>query len=329
MPGSGHWSTLSSGPRSEFRHSVIRHACCLLMLLACHWAGAAPVGAGAADSGEVLVIGRISDDPRRHYDQLRPLLDYVVPRLASVGIREGRVLMARDAQQMASYLRRGRVDWVTETSGMGVSLAERTGARILAVTERDGVSSYHSVVFVRRDSGIRSLVELRGRSIGLQQSNSTSAYIAPAAALLAAGLKMELLLSPIDRPSPDSVGYVFAQSENNISTWVHKRLVDAGAYSNLDWGNLHRLPLAYRDDLLVIHETPDYPRAVEVVRADLDPRVEAALRAVLLAAGDEPAAREPLLRFFGTSRFLPVDPPMQASLDRLREGVKRIRAELE
>jgi phosphonate transport system substrate-binding protein len=277
----------------------------------------------------VLVIGRISDDPRRHYEQLRSLIDYVVPRLASVGIREGRVLMARDAQQMASYLRRGRVDWVTETAGMGVNLAERTGAKVLVVTERDGVSAYHSVIFVRRDSGIRSLVDLRGHSIGLQNSSSTSAYLAPVADLLAAGLPMELLLSPVDRPSADSVGYVFAQSENNISTWVHKRLVDAGAYSNLDWGNLHRLPLAYRDDLMVIHQTPDYPRAVEVVRADLDPAVEAALRDVLLRAADDIEGREPLLRFFGTSRFLPIDATMQASLDSLRIGVKRVRAELE
>ncbi len=286
----------------------------------------------AADTSparDVLVIGRISDDPRRHYEQLQSLLDYVVPRLAGVGIREGRVLMARDPQQMASYLRRGRVDWVTETAGMGVNLADRTGARVLVVTERDGVSSYHSVIFVRRDSGIRSLDDLRGRSIGLQSSSSTSAYLAPAAALLAAGLKMELLLSPIDRPSADSVGYVFAQSENNISTWVHKRLVDAGAYSNLDWGNLHRLPLAFRNDLLVIHETAEFPRAVELVRADLDPRVEAALRDVLLASADDIEGREPLLRFFGTSRFLAVDAAMQASLDALRQGSRRVRAELE
>src|SRR5690606_2378920 len=90
-------------------------------------------GAAARDpapsSRHVLVLGRISDDPKTHYEQLKPLLDYVVPRMAGVGIREGRILMARDAQQMASYLRRGRVDWVTETSGIGMQLARRTGAR--------------------------------------------------------------------------------------------------------------------------------------------------------------------------------------------------------
>lgn len=66
-------------------------------------------GAVHAAPDPVLVLGRISDDPQAHYEQLQPLLDYVVARMHDVGIQEGRVLMARDPQQMASYLRRGRV----------------------------------------------------------------------------------------------------------------------------------------------------------------------------------------------------------------------------
>ena len=85
-----------------------------------------------ARPANVLVLGRISDDPKAHYEQLKPLLDYVVPRMAGVGIREGRILMARDAQQMASYLRRNRVDWVTETSGAAVALGQRQDALVAA-----------------------------------------------------------------------------------------------------------------------------------------------------------------------------------------------------
>src|SRR5690606_13375229 len=114
--------------------------------------------------------------PRDHYEQLKPLLDYVVPRLHASGIREGRVLMARDAQQMLSYLRRGRVDWITETAGTGMTFVARADARLLVATERSGVRRYHSVFFARRDSGIGSLQDLQGRSIALQNPNSTSSY---------------------------------------------------------------------------------------------------------------------------------------------------------
>src|SRR5690606_7973203 len=136
-----------------------------LLLLSGLWlASAAPA---AADDG-VLVLGRTTDDPKAHYEQLKPLLDYVVPRMADVGIREGRVLMARDVQQMQSYMRRGRVDWVTETAGTAMVLADRAGAHSLLMTERDGVDRYRTVFFVRHDSPVRELADLRGHSIAFQ-----------------------------------------------------------------------------------------------------------------------------------------------------------------
>lgn len=297
-----------------------------LLLLSGLWlAFAVPA---AADDG-VLVLGRISDDPKAHYEQLRPLLDYVVPRMADVGIREGRVLMARDVQQMQSYMRRGRVDWVTETAGTAMMLSDRAGAQPLLMTERDGVDRYHTLYFVRDDSPVRSLADLRGRSIAFQNRFSTSAYYVPAIELLEQGLRLEVLLSPMDRPGPDSVGYVFGRSELNVSSWVHKGLVDAGAMSNLDWINPQRVPPSYRGDLRIVRETPDYPRALEMVRGSLDARVRERLREVLLGAAEDPDAREALLRFFKTTRFVPIDGQTAQALDHLRRGVSRVVREVE
>lgn len=281
-----------------------------------------------ADTSSTLVVGRISDNPKRHYDQLKALLDYVVPRMADVGIREGRVLMARDAQQMASYLRRGRVDWVTETPAHALLLGDETGARILVVTQRSGLSSYSTVIFARRDRGIDSLLDLRGRVVAFQNINSTSSYYAPAAAILATGLRLDILPTPDERPRASDVGYVFASSEGNIATWVHKGLVDAGAFSNIDWEDLKSLPDRFVDQLKIVHETPSFPRGVEIVRSDLRPEVRDRLRAILLAAGEDPQAREPLLRFFGTDRFVEPDAGFREEMRILRDSVTRVRSAL-
>ena len=298
---------------------------CLLGLLA----GISACLPARAGESHVLVLGRFSDDPKAHYEQLKPLLDYVVPRMADVGITEGRILMARDLQQMGSYLRRGRVDWVTETSANAMRLQARAGAQPLLLTERDGAGTYRTVVFVRTDSDITTLDALRGRSVAFQNTASTSAYVVPAMQLLERGLPLQILLSPMDRPDPRSVGYVFARSELNIATWVHKRLVDAGTISNLDWENPRRIPPSYRRDFRIIDQSPPYPRALEMVRDDLDARIRDRLREVLLEAGQDPDAREALLQFFGTTRFLPIDADTSASLDALRRGVARVRAEAE
>jgi len=286
-------------------------------------------GAARADDSGVLVLGRISDDPKAHYEQLKPLLDYVVPRMADVGIREGRILMAKDPQQMASYLRRGRVDWVTETAGTAMLLQQRARAQPLLLTERDGSSHYRSVYFARRDSGLRSLDDLRGHSVAFQRPSSTSAYLIPAVDLLERGQRLEILLSPTDRLDQGVVGYLFARSELNIATWVHKRLVDVGVMSNLDWENPRRMPLAFRRDMVVIGTSADYPRAVELVRTDLDTRVRDRLRQVLVDAAADPDASDALLNFFKTTRFLPIDPASQRALDHLAQGMARVRNEVE
>lgn len=283
----------------------------------------------ASEDSHVLVLGRISDDPSAHYAQLKPLLDYVVPRMREVGITEGRILMARDAQLMSSYLRRDRVDWVTETASTAVQLEQRAGAKPILLTERNGVSSYNTVFFVRRDSPIQSLEDLRGRTLALQSTASTSAYMVPLTTLLDARLSPEILLGPADEPSPERVGYVLVRSERNIASWVHKGLADAGAVSSLDWADPERVPQAFRADFRVIHETDPYPRALELVRRDMPPAVEARLHEVLLQAAGDPAARDALRLFFHTSRFLPLDAASQRSLDTLRRGVQRVRTEVE
>lgn len=291
-------------------------------------AGLLAAFSAAAEDG-VLVLGRISDDPASHYAQLQPLLDYVVPKMADVGIREGRILMARDAQQMMSYLRRGRVHWVTETAAASMLLHKRAGAQPLLLTERSGVSHYRTVFFVRRDSGIESLDDLRGHTVAFQNRTSTSAYFVPATELLERGLAMEILLSPRDEATADTVGYLFAGSEGNISTWVHKGLVDAGAMSDLDWENPRATPPAYRRDLVLVHQTPSFPRALELTGPGMAPRVRERLREVLLEAAADPYASEALLHFFRTTGFLPIDDEATGQLEYLRNAVLRVSEEVE
>src|SRR5690606_26014523 len=196
---------------------------CLGVLLLTLAAVAGPVMAAS----DVLTLGRISDDPRNHYGQLKPLLDYIVPRMQDLGIRQGRVLMARDVRQMANYLRRGSVDWVTETPGMAMELRNLAGAQPLLLTERNGSASYRSYIIVRRDSGIRDLAGLTGRSIAFEYVASTSAYLVPVSELLQAGLPLDPLTAIGDTPRNGAVGYLFSRSETNTAMWVAKGLVSA------------------------------------------------------------------------------------------------------
>jgi phosphonate transport system substrate-binding protein len=309
----------------DLRELPIRLLACLLVLIA----GIAVFPVRAANDPHVLVLGCLSSDPKSDYDQLKPLLDYVVPRMAGVGIREGRILMARDLQQMGSYMRRGRVDWVTGSSATGMTLQSRASARPLLVTERDGVARDHSVFFVRRDSGIATMRDLRGRSIAFRDQTSTDAYFVPATQLLEQGMSLQRLLSPKDHPESSSIGFVLGGTELNIATWVHRRLVDSGAMSDADWRNPQYVPPSFRTALKVIGESGEYPLAMEMVRGDLDAKVQARLQAILLDAANDPDARDALLHYARTTRFLPIDPATGETLARLRAAIVHVRAEAE
>lgn len=261
------------------------------------------------------MFGRISDSPKDSYEELKPLLDYVVPRMKSVGITSGRILMAKDMSQMLGFLRRGQIDWVSETTAMGSLLQVRGKAVPILLTERSGVSRYKSVIFVRKDSGITSLSQLRGRSIAFQRPSSTTSFFIPASMLLDQKFLLQNQLSPFSPVDPKEVGYIFAQSERNISTWVHKRIVDAGTFSNLGWDNPKQMPLQYRKDFRIIAESADFPRALELVSPSLSPRVRDRLKQILMEAHKDPAAAAALQSYYRTRVFMPVS---DAEVRRLR-----------
>ncbi len=283
----------------------------------------------AEDNSGVLVFGRVSDDPKSQYKSMKALLDYVVEHMGNVGIHEGRILMARDALQMASYLRRGRVDWVSETGAGAMLLQRRADAQTFLLSERNGIRRYHTIYFARSDGKVKSIDDLSGHRIAFQNSTSTSAYFVPAMELLEHGLSMEILGSPFDAPVENSVGYVFARTERNIATWVHKGLVDVGAVSNLDWADPQHVPEFFKSDFTILRESAETPRGIELVRKDLDARVRARLHDVLLEMADDPAATSVLEPYHQSLRFFDLDARDRTDLKRLQAGVTRVSAEIE
>jgi phosphonate transport system substrate-binding protein len=66
-----------------------------------------------------------------------------------------------------------------------------------------------------------------------------------------------------------------------------------------------------------------------MVRGDLDDKVRRRLQEVLQQAADDPGAREAMLRFFKTTRFLPIDAASQRALGRIRDGAAKVRTQVE
>ncbi len=305
--------TLAAGP--------LRYLTLLLMLL-----GSALVL--AADQ-RVLVMGRLSDDPGGTIGRLQPLLDYVVADLAEFGVERGQVIMARDANQLASYLRQEKVDWVGDTAAVALQLIDRAGAEPIAMVNKRGSKRYRTVLFARTDSDIDTIADLAGKTIAFQNTSSTSAYYLPAGMLLEAGLRPAILVSPLEKPAPGVVGYAFSRLEANSAAWVHKRVVDAAAVSDQDWNDAERIPTSFRDDLRVFAESPEVPRGIELIRSGLPAELREQILETLLNAHQDDEGRRALAAYFRTDQFTePTSDDLEA-LYALRPWLRRVREEVE
>jgi phosphonate transport system substrate-binding protein len=268
-----------------------------------------------------LVIGKVSNNPRKHYQYLKPIAEYAVKHMSDLGIDKAEVLMAKDNAQMIEYLKEGRVDWVTETAFSALLFEHYDAAQILLRKWKKDAPEYYTVFFTRKDSGINSIFELRGKTIALEDPGSTTAFFEPIICLLRIGMKPERLNSIKDRPSPDSVGYVLSYQEINSSMWVHKGMVDAGAFNNQDWNKSDHLYKNLKKDLKIIYKSDPLPRAFELVRADLDPSIKQRLKRILLNAHKDGKAKRALREYQKTLKFDELDDEAISILELMRNSL--------
>jgi phosphonate transport system substrate-binding protein len=114
--------------------------------------------------------------------------------LASTFGVECRLFPAADYAGVVQAFGAGQI----EAAGMGSSayaaawMDSNGNVEPLTVAEEaDGSISYIAVMVVRRDSGITSLEQMRGKSLGWADPNSTSGYLIPRFQLRAAGIGVE------------------------------------------------------------------------------------------------------------------------------------------
>lgn len=272
-----------------------------------------------------LVIGKVSNSPQKNLRQMQPMVDYVVAQMGDLGITRGEMLIAKNDEQMIRYIKEGRV---TEGLFASFKYRERAGSDFILRKWKKGGSEYRTVFITRKGSGIERMADLKGRRIAFEGPGSTSAYFLPKVVLIDRGLEPVALASPGKKPPGEKVGYAFAGAELNISALVYKGLVDAGAYSDLDWDNPESMPQAIRKDLKIFHTTFPVPRAIESVRGDLEPAIKKRLIEILIAADQSPAGREALVAYHQSSKIAAIDAEINSQIDKIWRTMQRLPKEL-
>lgn len=264
-----------------------------------------------------LGVGRIARDVGEHLPAVQAMADWLDERVAGLGWKRVRPVVARDNAEMVDFLRRGIVDVVSETPLSALLYVHTAGARLLLRERRKGEQTYSSLVFVREDSPLTSLADLRGRRIAFEDAGSTTAFLLPLAAMKRAGMNVVRLDDAKSAPDEFSVGYYFTLSERSIPTAVLRGAADAGALSNQEFEELQRKQPERAASLRVIHRSAPVPRAFLIAAPGVTAAQRDSLVALMHAMQDDSQGLRLLYEFNKVDRFDPLDASVEASMQEL------------
>ena len=253
-----------------------------------------------AAAARMLVVGTISDEPVKETRTFLPFAEHLAAQLAGQGITSGEVRIARDIGHMAALLRAGEVDIYVDSPLVSLAVSAKGGSRLVARRWKKGVAQYHSVLFARRDSGIRSLQDLKGRVVAFEEAFSSSGYILPRLAISERAVPLAALPGPRAARPQSGTGYVFSGDDENTIEWVLRGLVDAGAMS------LYSLKKRAGDDfedLEIILKTDAIPRHVVSLSPGTSATLAEAVQAALTGMDQSEAGRVVLQGFERTTKF--------------------------
>jgi len=224
-----------------------------------------------------------------------------------------RVTVASDYAAVIEALRNRTAD-LAFVHPVGYVLASREAKATIVVRNLwHGKSSFSSRIYVRRESGIKSLEELRGKTIAFIDPASSSGYTYPMVLLIQRGL--------VKNRDPKTFfrEVVFAGAHDAGMRALLNGHVDALASFDMAREQYLKDP-AERERVVYIAETPEIPEAGIAARAGLDPATFAKVRGALLQIR-APEYAELLRRLYEIDGFAPADDrdydPVRAAVELL------------
>jgi len=256
-------------------------------------------------------IGSISTKPASELKKFLPFATYLAQELGSQGVDQGKVVVAQSIPQMAAYMREGRVDLFIDSPFPALAVSRLSGSRLLLRRWKKGIPEYRTIIFVRHDSGIQRLADLKGKMIALEEPFSSSGYFIPKLVLFQAGLKPTPKTDSSEAVGPGEVGYVFSGDDESTMVWLLRGKVMAGATDDRTFLKEARGNMG---SLRILHKSSPFPRHIVSHRADLSPQLVTRIREVLLKMDQSEEGKKALRGFELTTKFDEIPAEAMASL---------------
>jgi phosphonate transport system substrate-binding protein len=171
----------------------------------------------------------------------------------------------------------------------------RLGVAVVArPVNPDGQSTYHGLIFVRRDSGIRHVEQMRGKRFVFVDKATTAGYLLPLDYFHEHG---------IDDFRSYLGEFYFAGTHESAYQDVLDGRADVGAAKNTVYKRLAASNPRLQTELIPLAQSPEVPENGLALRLEIDASLRDRIKEVLLAMEADPGGRDVLARF-GALRFI-------------------------
>jgi phosphonate transport system substrate-binding protein len=289
------WSFSTKASALGFCRRVIPASLALLLALVmgCHdqrEEALAPVGSRGP---EALRIGLLPEhnlfSQKKRYE---PVAKYLSQQ---TGTEVVLVVLSRYGNVIDNFVS-NELDGAFFGSFTGALAHRMLGVEALARPEWfDGTSTYHGLIFVRKDSGIRTAEDMKGKRFAFVDKATTAGWLLPLHYFKLHGIR--------DPFSWLSEAYFTGTHEGAIYD-VLERKADIGAAKNTVFYPDAEKDPRIADELTVLIKSPDVPANGLCVRKDLNRDLKRRLKEALLNMDRDKEGRK-ILKDFGAARFIP------------------------
>lgn len=289
------------------RRRIFRAAfgCMFVALLACLSGGQAAAQASKGAETKAIHLGLVSEINKTAIEeQFRDFVGYVSRRISPGSESDAKVIIAPTPFEMARLLEQRRVDYYFESVYPTYTINYVHGAgKTLLRRWKGGAAEYQSLIFTKRDGGIKQLADLRGKTVVFEDPGSTSGYLMPKLFMARNGYKLVEKKSYDPNMVPTDIQYSFAYLRSRLIEAVLTKQAAAGAISDDDYAGLDE---KRKSELVILAQTEKLPRHLVSVRADLAPQIVGQLNDLLVAMHDDAEGQRILKKTDQTTKFDPL-----------------------
>jgi phosphonate transport system substrate-binding protein len=239
--------------------------------------GASLMSATAVVQARELVLGLIpADNNEEMIKTFEPMRAYLEKKLG----QKVKMFTATDYAGVIEAMKKKRID-IAWFGPLSYYLAEQeAGAEAFAVGIREGSNSatYKSIIVTPCDSGIKSILDLKGKSVAFVDPASTSGGLMPTFMVKQATGKM---------PQEFFGKFTYAGSHDAAELAVKNKTVDAAADNDITYPKMLEKGLITKESNCIIAESSPLPGSPLVYRGDLPKELKAQIRDAILNADKE------------------------------------------